>query len=119
MSTARLSANASTRVFSYSSRSYSSLSARVARTPAASRSSIQSSSSLLATAARSNALASHSASLSFGVQSRLFSSTMTAAEKQLRPLGPGLCVWSLAVSAPRGSPFFSAPRQLGRTRPPA
>ncbi|GAC76244.1 hypothetical protein PANT_20c00024 [Moesziomyces antarcticus T-34] len=79
MSTARLSANASTRVFSYSSRSYSSLSARFARNPAASRSSIQSSSSLLATAARSNALASRSASLSFGVQSRLFSSTMTAA----------------------------------------
>lgn len=79
MSTARLSTNASARVFASSARSYSTFSSRVARSPNT-RTAFQNVSFL---ASARIATATTNSSLSFGVNTRLFSTTMTA---------PGKCV---------------------------
>ncbi|CDS02138.1 hypothetical protein, partial [Sporisorium scitamineum] len=75
MSMARLSTNASTRVLTSSARSYSTLSTRVARS--AHTRTISQNASLLASA-RSTNFVSTRATPSFGVNARLFSTTMTA-----------------------------------------
>uniref|UniRef100_V5EXU4 Uncharacterized protein n=1 Tax=Kalmanozyma brasiliensis (strain GHG001) TaxID=1365824 RepID=V5EXU4_KALBG len=74
MSAARLSSNASTRVFAASTRSYSTLSSQVARSTNT-RTAFQNA-SLLTSARNTSNL--NSAPISFGVSARLFSSTMTA-----------------------------------------
>lgn len=81
MSAARLSANASTRVFAASTRSYSTFSSRVARSTNNTRTALQNASLLTSARNSSNLLASNSTPISFGVSTRLFSSTMTAPGK--------------------------------------
>lgn len=102
MSTARLSANASTRVLLSSTRSYSTLTSRVARS-VNTRTSLHNA-SLFASATRTNNLASVP---TFGVNTRLFSTTMVAPGKCNLPFTPSVAIVCMAGST-SNKPLYPA-----------
>ncbi|GAC94308.1 hypothetical protein PHSY_001879 [Pseudozyma hubeiensis SY62] len=113
MSTARLSANASALAFASSARSYSSLSSRVARSTNT-RTAFQNA-SLLASARTSTSTSnSTSHSLSFGVNTRLFTTAMTAAGKFA--FSSTLLDRSRSETSPHSQPRCSTEAQSGHTK---